>query len=294
MKLQSIVAAVALVATGAANASLSGFDAGTNNSVAFVSYDNTGAVQGSVFVDLGVTFADFMPTAVGGAAGNLSAENTSVVWNFGNNTITKNGALVSATNDFSAFASYTAAAGADARWGVIAGDTVGVDFVTRYLATGTPTSSQLTQQSDSSSLQLVAPLYDLTRNAIVGSADNGSYYATSAADAAWVANTATGMGPGKWQNNTKWTTTTAGTQTNLWYLNGDGTEAAVGATVTPGATTTGLLNGKGTFTLNTAANTLTWSTASIAVTPSVPEPSSYALALVALAGIGFVARRKAK
>ena len=30
------------------------------------------------------------------------------------------------------------------------------------------------------------------------------------------------------------------------------------------------------------------------ITPSVPEPSSYALALVALAGIGFVARRRAK
>jgi hypothetical protein len=41
-----------------------------------------------------------------------------------------------------------------------------------------------------------------------------------------------------------------------------------------------------------AAGTLTIGTP--VITPSVPEPSSYALALVALAGMGFVARRRAK
>ncbi|MBI2732552.1 MAG: PEP-CTERM sorting domain-containing protein, partial [Aquabacterium sp.] len=55
--------------------------------------------------------------------------------------------------------------------------------------------------------------------------------------------------------------------------------------------TTGLLNGRGTFTYNNAAKTLTWQTA---VTPAIPEPSTYALGLVALAAMGLTARRKAK
>lgn len=295
MKLQTIVAAVALAATGAANASLNGMDSGTSSSVAFVAYDATGGVQGSVFVDLGYTFADFIPSSVGGAAGNLSDVNQTVVWDFANNTITRNGALVTGvTNDFSSFAPYIASAGVDNRWGVIGGDTVGVDFVTRYLSTGTPTASQLNQQTDSSALQLVAPLWDNTRTAITSSADNGSYYAPNNSDAAWVANNATAWGTlGKWQNNTKWNAATAGTQFNFWYVNGDGVEAAIGDAPV-GSNTTGLLNARGTFTLNTAAQTLTWQTATVAVTPSIPEPSSYALALVSLATLGFVARRKAK
>ncbi|MDO9237141.1 MAG: PEP-CTERM sorting domain-containing protein [Aquabacterium sp.] len=295
MKLQTIAAAAILAFAGAANASLSNFESG-NSSVAFVSYDNVGAVQGSVFVDLGFSFNDFIPSSLpGGSVGNLSSENTSVVWNFGNNTITKNGVTQSSTNNFSAFAAYTAAAGADAKWGVMAGNTV-TDVLgnTSYMATGKPTASQLTQQADSSPLQLVAPLYNNTNAAITGSDDNGSYFAPSAADGAWVANTAYGMGAGNWQNNTKWSTVTNLTQLNAYYLYADGTEAVMGATVTAGADTTGLLNGKGTFTLDKVAQTLTWKTATFAVTPSIPEPSSYALALVALAAIGVATRRKAK
>lgn len=295
MKLQTIVAALALAATGAANASLNNMDAGTANSVAFVSFDATGAVQGSVFVDLGYAFGDFMPASVGGAAGNLADVNNTVVWNFANSTITRNGQVVGGvTNDFSAFAPYAAAAGADARWGVIAGDTVGVDFVTRYLSTGTPTASQLNAQADSANLAVVAPIYDLTNNAITGAADNGSYFASSNTDPAWVGSNATGIGTlGKWQNNTSWNATTAGTQTNFLYVNGDGSEAFVGAAPV-GSTTTGLLNARGTFTLNAAAQTLTWQTATVAVTPSIPEPSTYSLGLVALAAMGFAARRKTK
>ena len=290
MELLTIAAAAILAFAGAANASLSNMESG-NSSVAFVSYDNVGAVQGSVFVDLGFSFNDFMPQSVGGVAGNLSAENTSVVWNFGNNTIIKNGVAQASTNNFSAFAAYTAAAGADAKWGVMAGNTV-TDVLgnTSYMATGKPTASQLTQQADSSPLQLVAPLYNNTNAAIAGSADNGSYFATSAADAAWVASTANGIGAGNWQNNVRWSTVTNQTQLNAYYLYADGTEAVMGATVSAGADTTGLLNGKGTFTLDKVAQTLTWQTA----VSAVPEPSSYALALVALAAIGVTTRRKAK
>ncbi|MBI2734805.1 MAG: hypothetical protein HYX44_16320, partial [Aquabacterium sp.] len=223
MKLQTIVAALALAATGAANAALNGMDAGTASSVAFIAQDVTGTVQGSVFVNLGYTFADFMPASQGGPA-NLSAADNIVVWNFANNTITRNGQLVTGvTNDFSAVAPFFASAGADAKWGVIAGDTVGVDFVTRYLTTGTPTAANLTNQIDSSNLQLVAPLWTLTKNAITSTADNASYYASTNTDPAWTGSNATGIGTlGKWQNNITWNALTAGTQTNFVFANGDG------------------------------------------------------------------------
>ncbi|HEX5357286.1 MAG TPA: PEP-CTERM sorting domain-containing protein [Aquabacterium sp.] len=293
MKLQTIVAALALAATGAANASLNGMDTGTSSSVAFIAQDTVGGTQGSVFVDLGFSFADFMPASQGGPA-NLSAVNNTVVWNFANNTITRNGVAVNATNDFSAVAPFFASAGADAKWGVIAGDTVGVDFMTRYLTTGTPTPANLTNQGDSSALQLVAPLWDLTGAAITSSADNGSYYASSNTDPAWTGSNATGIGTlGKWQNNITWNALTAGTQTNFVFANGDGTEEFVGAAPV-GSTTTGLLNARGTFTYSAAAQTLTWQTATVTVMPSVPEPSTYGLGLVALAIMGLTARRKAK
>lgn len=293
MKLQTIVAALALAATGAANASLNNMETGTASSVAFIAQDVAGTVQGSVFVDLGYSFGDFMPASQGGPA-NLSAVNNTVVWNFANNSITHNGQAVAASNDFSAVAAFFASAGTDAKWGVIAGDTVGVDFVTRYLTTGTPTPANLTNQGDSSNLQLVSPLWNLTASAITSSADNGSYYAASNTDPAWTGSNATGMGTlGKWQNNITWNALTAGTQTNFVFANGDGTEEFVGAAPV-GSTTTGLLNGRGTFTYSAAAQTLTWQTATVAVTPSVPEPSTYGLGLVALAIMGLTARRKAK
>ncbi len=293
MKLQTIVAALALAATGAANASLNGMDAGTASSVAFFAQDVTGTVQGSVFVDLGYTFADFMPASQGGI-GNLSDVNNTVVWNFANNTITHNGQAVAGSNDFSAVAPFFASAGADAKWGVVAGDTVGVDYMTRYLTTGTPTAANLTNQIDSSNLQIVAPMWDLTRAAITSTADNGSYYAATNTDPAWTGSNSNGIGTlGRWQNNITWNATTAGTQTNFVFANGDGSEEFVGA-APAGTTTTGLLNGRGTFTYNAAAQTLTWQTASLAVTPSVPEPSTYALGLVALAAMGLTTRRKSK
>jgi len=292
MKFQTIVAAVALAATGAANASLNNFESG-DSSIAFVSFDATGAVQGSVFIDLGYNLSDFANTTFGDTAGSLGQAGTKVVWNFNNNTITKNGVVQTMTNDYSAFAAYSAAAGSDARWGVIGGNMVGVDDIYNFASTGTPSPTQLNSQADSSGLQLVAPLYNLTPlNAAV---DNGSYFASANSDAAWVGSNATAIGTlGKWQNNLFWDATTTGTQTNFWHLNGTGEEDVIGKTPV-GGITTGLLNNKGTFTLDKAVGTLTWQTASVAsVTPSVPEPSSYALALVALAAVGVAARRKTK
>ncbi|MDE2401313.1 MAG: PEP-CTERM sorting domain-containing protein [Burkholderiales bacterium] len=289
MKLQTIVAAVALIATGAANASLQDGRSG-NGSLTFLAFDNvsTGAnpAVGSVFIDLGYEINAFDPLL----GANLSTVNNKVVWNFNNNTITQNGAVVSANNDFSAFASFVAANGADAKW-VVAG-TDSLSIAQRVVTTGTPTASNLSQQVSSSTANSAGKfnfMYD--NSGVSGAVDNGSYFAPNAGDASYVAKTSNFST--NFQNSMRWATSTANTSNNLWMAIGDGSEVRVGdVTGIVGADTTGLLNGAGTFTLDKAAGTLTWQTASLAVTPAVPEPQGYALALVGLAAIGFIARRR--
>lgn len=286
MKLQTIVAALALAATGAANASLNDFTTG-NSSLAFIAYDSvaTGAntAVGSVFVDLGLNLNDFDPRV----AGNLAGANNKVVWNFNTNTITKNGTLVNATNDFSSFAAFISANGVDAKWGVIAADSISVPQ--RVLTTGTPTATQLNQQNSSATAGSLAvqSLYVTTNGLLNSSVDNASYFANNAADVAYIP-VGTNFGPnGNWVNKQKWAAVTANNQTNFTLNDGDGSELVVGASEA-GWDTTGLLNDKGTWTLDKAAGTLTWQTA-----VAVPEPSTYVLALVGLAAMGAVARRRA-
>lgn len=283
MKLQTIVAAVALAATGAANAALNDFASG-NGSLAFIAYDNitTGAntAVGSVFVDLGFTLNDFDHTQTG----NVVGLNNKIVWNFNTNTITKNGALVNATNDFSSFASFINANGADAKWGVIAGDSISVPQ--RILTTGTPTATQLAQENSSATAGALGVQAMFVNSGVSGSVDNGSYFANSAADNSYVAKT-TNFST-NWQNKLKWQATTVGNQNNFVYALGDGSEVIIGADAPLEADRTGLLNGNGTWTLDKTANTLTWQTA-----VAVPEPSTYVMALVGLAAMGVVARRRA-
>jgi hypothetical protein len=283
MKLQTIVAAVALAATGAANAALNDFASG-NSSVAFIAYDNiaTGAntAVGSVFVDLGLTLNDFDPTI----AGSLSGLNSKVVWNFNTNTITKNGTTVAGTNDFSSFASFVLANGVDAKWAVIAGDNASTPQ--RILTTGTPTAAQLNTENSGATAGALGVQALYANSGVSTSADHGSYFASNAADNSYVAKT-TNFSV-NWQNKLKWISTTAGTQNNFIMALGDGSEVAVGGNVPVGADTTGLLNGQGTFTLDKAAGTLTWATA-----VAVPEPSTYALALIGLVAVGAMTRRRA-
>ncbi|MCC7544303.1 MAG: hypothetical protein IT506_02295, partial [Aquabacterium sp.] len=113
MKLQKIVAAVALLAAGAANASIVKMDGGEavgfgDSSVLLVMLDSTGAQTRGLTVDLGFSFSDFgfSYNAVGGVVagtGALAAADQHVKWDFATNTITKNGSvLTGATNDWSA------------------------------------------------------------------------------------------------------------------------------------------------------------------------------------------------
>jgi hypothetical protein len=282
MKLQTIVAAVALAATGAANAALNDFTTG-NGSLAFIAYDNVTAganpAVGSVFVDLGFELNAFDPSL----AGNVAGLNNKIVWNFATNTITLNGSTVAANNDFSAFSSFIAANGADAKWGVIAGDSISIPQ--RILATGTPTAAQLASENSSATAGSLLVQHLFANSGVSGAVDNGSYFANSAADVSYVANGAN-FGT-NWQNKLKWQTTSANSQTNFTLALGDGSEVTVGESPL-GSDTTGLLNQRGTFTLDASAKTLTWATA-----VAVPEPSTYALALIGLTAVGVMTRRRA-
>ncbi|MDE2594105.1 MAG: PEP-CTERM sorting domain-containing protein [Burkholderiales bacterium] len=277
MKLQHIAAVVALATAGVAHASLADMTGG-NSSVAFVAIDNVGTTVGSVFVDLGVNLNDFDPIL----GSNLSNENTKVVWDFNTSTILVNGVAKAANNDFSAFSSFVAGTDSDTKWGVIAGDSL--SGFQRMLTTGTPSAANLSSQNGGATSGMGSVNSMWVNSGVSALVDNGSYYANNAGDNSYVAKTSNFSV--NWQNKLKWASLTTNTQNNFWMAVGDGTEAQVGLTKTLGADTTGLLNSQGTFTFNKAAGTLTWQTA------AVPEPESYALALVGLAAAGFVARRR--
>lgn len=304
MKLNKILAAVAILAAGAVNAAVSSFDgvsAAGNGSMILVKADTTAAgVTGGLTVDLGFNFSDFANNGV------YSAANTSIVWDFSANTITKNGALVTGvTNDWaSQFAKFTGDA-AETKWAILSGSQMG-NTPTAFLASGTPTALQLTQQAPATTANMAGISPSLLSATVQGlgtfaSADNGAY-AMGSADAGYVG-TAYGVTTGNgWKaTGVKWSTWNVdGASTNLWQANANGSEAVVGNsalyTIDPATqtlSTAGLLNGYGTFTFS--GNTLTWNTASIStavVTTPVPEPESYGLALVGLLAIGATVRRR--
>jgi hypothetical protein len=309
MKLQKIVAAVALLAAGAANASIVKMDGGEavgfgDSSVLLVMLDSTGAQTRGLTVDLGFSFNDFGFNSLNGiAAGPLAAADQHVKWDFATNTITKNGSvLTGATNDWSAQVEDFLANSqlAETRFALVAGSRKGSD-AGAFLATGKPTAAQLKSQNSTATAGFIGndPLF--TNNNTRGThatADNGAY-SMGATDTGYVGTDyAANTSIGGWKNNLKWSGwTVLGAGTNLRSLQANGSEKIVGDTSTylGGASmydTAPLVNGIGTLAMSADGRTLTWDTAA-AMAP-VPEPESYALALVGLAAAGFVARRRAK
>lgn len=286
MKLQKIAAVVALLAAGAANASVDMFDgvsATGNGSLIMVMADTTGSTVQGLTVDLGFHYSDFL------AGGSLSAANQTVVWDFSANTISVNGSILGGmTNDwadqYGIFSANSDAA--ETKWAVISGAQKGT-IASGFMTTGQPTATQLSQQTPAVTTNMGQVSIPLLRNALtkgtLASADNGAY-AMGSTDNAYVGTAYSLTSIKGWKNNIKWDTWNVdGASTNFYQVNANGSEAVVFDGTSQGGVAAGLLNGFGTFTKT--GTTLVWTTA-------VPEPESYALALVGLAAAGFVARRR--
>lgn len=303
MKLQHIVAAVAMVAAGAANASVDQFTTG-NGSLFLIAFDNAGGTYTttSMFVDLGYNLNDFK----NGAA--LTGNNQKVVWNFGDNTVTVNGSLANLGTNAWTTAFDKLVANSDAgqiKWTIGAGDQTGSGANVNYLVTATANAT-LQNSSNTNSMSAVNGMFTglqasaaVSLGSTVASADNGAFtYAAvdgvsaTSANGYVVASTAFGT---NWQTkDVMINSITTASKNNLWLLQGNGTNTRIASYTGDAAELTNggnLLNNAGTFYFDIASKTLTWETA--AVQAAVPEPSTYALALMGLVVAGAVARRRA-
>lgn len=290
MKLQHIAAALALVAAGAANAAV---QSGTNGdgSLFLIAFDNQNGTTTSGFFDLGYTLSSFAGATGNGSTsstlGALSAANTTVVWNFVNNTVSLNGSQVTTLGSTNWSAAYsTLLANADLgelQWVVGANDTTGFGANKRSLISGstTPTDQALTSQNatNTSTLALVSTTNDIftpiANKGTIGSADNGAYTFTAADGATTRSNGYVMAGDGfgnNWRNANKLGGTVYATEENgLWLADGNGNEQLLGR-----------------LNLDTVNGTLTFTN----VVPSVPEPSTYAMALLGMGVVGLMARRR--
>jgi hypothetical protein len=303
LKLNMVVAALALASTGAANAALDSLANG-NSSLVFLAYDRTGVAQGSFLADLNFNINGFLPTS-----GTALQQ---IVWNFNANTITVDGVTQSGSTigwntttpttagQFSSFLGATEVA--DTRWGVIAGDNISQ----RFLTTGAPTTANLAdtgtnrQSNQTTSNMVFADDFYGTNNVVGthGSVDAGASFSRTS-DASFFAKTgANGFGTtGNWNGALRWNAVLAdGASSKFFYINnvprgGTGDTAEITAYGNPDRnapfTVPAANDGFSTFTYNTAAGTLTWN----GVSP-VPEANAYAMFLAGLGCLGFLARRR--
>jgi len=296
MKLQHIVAAVAMVAAGAANASVDQFTTG-DGSLFLIAFDNAGGnyTTTSMFLDLGYNLSAFKNGA------DLTANGQKVVWDFGANTVKVNGTLASTGTNAWTAAFDKLVANADAgqiKWTIGAGDSTGSGANANYLVTATGNSASQ-NAANTGSMNLANGMFTgLTANGGKGtvvSADNGAFtFAAADGVAATSANgyvIATSAFGTNWQGKDVMPNSiTTASQNNLWLLQGNGVNTRIASYTGDAAELTNggsLLNNAGTFTFDVVAKTLTWETA------AVPEPSTYALALMGLVVAGAVARRRA-
>ena len=294
MQIKHILAAAALVATGAANAAIDKGAAG-NGSLFMIGFDNQGGTTTAGLFDLGFSLDDFVSAAATGAntaLGTNGVDGTTIVWNFKTNTVTVNGALASIGSNSWTAAYNTLIANSDAgelQYVVGAHDTTGFGAGQRALISGSTTAT-LSLQTGSSTTNLgqIVSTNDIftpiANKGTIGSVDNGAYTFTAADGATTRSNGYMVAGDGfanNWRNNNKLGGTVyAGEVNGLWFADGLGNERMLGGDKV------GASLRQSTVLFNAAAGTLTFATA------AVPEPSTYAMALLGLAVAGVAARRR--
>jgi hypothetical protein len=291
MNFKTLAVAAALVAAGTANAAISTFNTSAasvagNGSLVLLMLDSTGDATQSLTVDLGLNFSDFVNN------GRFSKSGTSIIWNLANNTVTGEtrpdlsiaGTPISfaGSNNWSTqLATFKGLSdAAETKFAVISGSQK------NSTAVGFLTTAPVDDTSDAVPTGDVANFASVNRDLIgkvatkgtIASADNGAYSA-AATDVSYVGSaydSTDGLG---WLGNSAWSTWgDLGTSLHFKQVNANGTATDLGQMNSQG------FMDVGTFTLQ--GDTLTY-------TVGVPEPESYALAIVGLLGMAAVARRRA-
>jgi PEP-CTERM motif len=291
MKLKHIAAAMALIATGAANAAIA---TGGNGSLVLIAYDKnpTGSFNNVAGVfDLGVTLDDMVGATGNGTALATGLHTSNLSWDLDSNTFSINGVASTAYGANSWAAAWaTLTANVDAAnfsYVVTAFDTVGFGAAVRSIVTGKVDSTANFNTTQAVSMNAIAggkandifaPLVNKGTNATVA---NGAYTFTTADGAATRANGYAMAGDGfgnEWRsNNVLQGETLVGNTTGLYVVDGAAKKLRLGAG-TPG---------NGLVALDVATGTLSYTVT------AVPEPTTYALVIAGLAVCGFAARRRA-
>lgn len=293
MKLQHIAAAVALVAAGAANAAIA---TGGNGSLVLIAYDKSATgdfnnVAG--LFDLGITMDDLIGSTGNGTAAAAGLHTSNLSWDLDSNTFSVNGTASTAYGANSWAAAWnTLMANSDAsdlRYVVTAFDTTGFGAAQRSIVTGLVNSTNNFNTTSASNLQAIAggkanDIFQPTATkGTIGSVANGAYTFTTADGAASRANGYAMAGDAfgnEWRsNNVLQGETLASNTTGLYVVDGAAKKLRLGAGTA----------GNGLVALDVATGTLSYT---VAVTPSIPEPSTYALVIAGLAVAGVAARRR--
>lgn len=273
MKLKTLTAAVAIAASGMANAAIDNFASG-NSSLLFFAADKTGAPI-SMSLDLSFNLNDFLP--------GTTLSNSTIAWNFNTNTLSVNGVQQGGTYNWSSLLGTFAGTAqvAETQWGVIAGDsrsTAFGDTPIRYISTSKAVLDTADNQSLSNLSFFNAVDNHLNAAALAQGANDG---VTATTGAAYVAsNTALGANY-NWQNRAAAGSSAAavGESQNVFFYEGVAAGNSNRATVTQ----YGNANGFATFS---------YSEGILTYTAPVPEPETYALMLAGLGLVAAIARRR--
>jgi hypothetical protein len=309
LRLNAMAAGLALLVAGSAQANLT-FAAQTtngNSSAAFVALTNDGSL--SLTVNLGVSYASFLPASgTQGvpaswttSAGLLSAPSTVAQWNLSANTFNVNGMAQSGTNNWNSIvSSFLAAAPAAGgyRWGVVAADGLsgvvsGTNLVRGQgvLFTGINVDYDNSNDSGISALSLGDAAGNVSNLFAASNTSPGATHAagvrganTATAGEAFLGTTMANGGIGGFG-------VTFGTNDFLI----EPTQVSRFNWATTATLPASIYQIGNTYALFADASvpaTFAWDEASRTLVYAVPEPGTYALMLMGLAGLGLLARRR--